>query len=259
MDAIDAGRPQQASPRVVGPAARAGTATRTALAWRHPSLYDLYFRLSPWAAGLRRRELVGVLSALDLLCGGDDHVLEVGCGPGTYTFPIAARCARVLAVDPSPAMMRRARRRSAVDGVANVEVRPGRLPDRLPRGPFDGVVVAGVLDYMDDLQTALTGVAAGLRPGGWAVVTVPLALPSARTSRWRRARRRRAEEIVNAAVAAGLVIRRLESVGVDPWRRTLVVTATVASTASCARCADRPPLAATPCRNGASGRPPREH
>lgn len=47
-------------------------------------------------------------------------VLEVGCGTGRITLPLAARGFEVWGIDPSPAMLERARRR--LDGRANAHL-----------------------------------------------------------------------------------------------------------------------------------------
>ena len=226
---------------------------RHPVAWRYPSLYELYFAVSPLAARLRRRELDAVLGAVDRLVDRSHRVLEVGCGPGTYTLPIAVRCDRLIALDSSEAMLQRLLERAVASGALNVEARWGRVPDQLgDEGAFDGLVAAGVLDYLPDLERALTGLSRSLCSGGWAVFTVPLTRLPARPAALldglalRRSHAWRAEEVVNAAVAAGLVVRGVESVGV--WRRgrTLVVRAVREPTPpSCPRCSEwHAPLAA---------------
>ena len=189
-----------------------------------------------------------MLTASNSLMEATDRVIEIGCGPGTYTMPIAAGCRHLVALDSSPAMLGRLSERIAARGVHNVDVRWGRLPDRLGEGAFDGLLAAGVLDYMADLELALAAVRAAVRPGGWMVLTVPLARSAARPTAAlegvvrRRAYARRADEVVNAAVAAGLELRGMESVGLARRGRTLVVRAVRRpSGGSCPRCSKLPP------------------
>jgi SAM-dependent methyltransferase len=144
----------------------------------HPELYERWFTWNPMQAALRRREQAAVLGAMDGLAQRSDRVLEVGCGTGAYTLELAHRCGRVVAVDASAEMLEYLDRRLRRGGVANVETRAGTLPDRLPADrAYDGVLAVGVLNYLPDLDGALGALTATLRPGGWAVVTVPLRSP----------------------------------------------------------------------------------
>jgi ubiquinone/menaquinone biosynthesis C-methylase UbiE len=64
-------------------------------------------------------------AVIDTLAGafgltGDDVVIDLGCGTGQLTLPIARRVRAVAGVDPEPGMLARARRAAAEQGVANV-------------------------------------------------------------------------------------------------------------------------------------------
>jgi cyclopropane fatty-acyl-phospholipid synthase-like methyltransferase len=87
------------------------------------------------ASGLRDLE-EHVLDGLDVLPGW--RVLEIGCGTGRLVKPLAGRVARVVGVDLSDEMLRRARDYCA--GLPNVELRStdGRL-DFLSDDEFDFV------------------------------------------------------------------------------------------------------------------------
>jgi cyclopropane fatty-acyl-phospholipid synthase-like methyltransferase len=87
------------------------------------------------ASGLRDLE-EHVLDGLDVLPGW--WVLEIGCGTGRLVKPLAGRVARVVGVDLSDEMLRRARDYCA--GLPNVELRStdGRL-DFLSDDEFDFV------------------------------------------------------------------------------------------------------------------------
>lgn len=58
-------------------------------------------------------------------------VLDLGCGPGTLTVPLAARCGRVFAVDPGPDMLDAARHAVQDAGCENVEL-VAALGEQLP-------------------------------------------------------------------------------------------------------------------------------
>ncbi|WP_280336713.1 class I SAM-dependent methyltransferase [Nocardia wallacei] len=61
--------------------------------------------LGMYVTGRRRARTVAELVAV----GGDDHVVDIGCGPGVAVAAAARRGARVTGVDPSPMMLRLAR------------------------------------------------------------------------------------------------------------------------------------------------------
>lgn len=171
-------------------------------------------------AALRRREQAAIVRALDGLAQASDRVLEVGSGTGAHTLGLARRCRAVVAVDASDEMVAYLERRLGREGISNVDARPGTLPDGLPvDGGYDGVLAVGVLNYLPDLEAALRALARTLRPGGWAVVTVPRNSPGGWLYRAGEAltRRRvslRTEAAVRAAaVRAGLEPARLTGAG----------------------------------------------
>ncbi len=54
-------------------------------------------------------------------CGSQDTVLDIGCGPGRITVPMAHRAASVTAMDSSEAMLAQCRANCESAGVANVQ------------------------------------------------------------------------------------------------------------------------------------------
>lgn len=117
---------------------------------------------------LRRRALVH--DALAALPG--ERILDVGCGPGFYVAELLERVGaegHVTGVDPSVPMLSLAGAR--VEGHENVELLEApatALP--FASGSFDAAVSVQVLEYVEDLPSALAELHRVLRPGGRLVV-----------------------------------------------------------------------------------------
>jgi arsenite methyltransferase len=99
-----------------------------------------------------------------------DTVLDIGAGAGTDTL-IASRLVgprgKILAVDITPAMVRRLRELVARHGILNVEVIEGNveaLP--LPDASVDVVTSNGMLNLVPDKRKAFAEIFRVLRPGG---------------------------------------------------------------------------------------------
>ncbi|EEP75158.1 methyltransferase [Micromonospora sp. ATCC 39149] len=97
---------------------------------------------------------------------GLGRLLDVGCGPGTVTVPLAGWFAEAVGVDPDAGMLARARLRAARDGVGNVRWVRARAED-LPAGlgRFRAVVFAQSFHWTvrDSVAATVRGM---LLPGG---------------------------------------------------------------------------------------------
>jgi ubiquinone/menaquinone biosynthesis C-methylase UbiE len=120
-------------------------------------------------------------AVLRLLPATPGDVLDAGMGGGRLCLELERRGWNVAGVDASAAMVALARRRLPNATNRLLEAQLEELP--FPDERFDVVVATGVLEFVDDLETALTEVRRTLRPGGSALVSFPnyRALPS----RWR--------------------------------------------------------------------------
>ncbi|NYH81145.1 ubiquinone/menaquinone biosynthesis C-methylase UbiE [Actinopolyspora biskrensis] len=106
--------------------------------------YDLLVGLSPGYHGALTR------SAARLRCpdgGRGLRLLDAGCGTGASTAALlrVAPHARIVAVDASAAMLRRARRKSWPSTVEFVHASLEELDRAGVRGPFDGVLACYLL------------------------------------------------------------------------------------------------------------------
>lgn len=99
-----------------------------------------------------------------------DTVVDIGCGAGVDSI-LAARkvgpSGRVIGVDLTPEMVKKATDNAAVAGVSNVEFHQGEA-DRLPVGneTVDVVISNGVFNLCLDKPKVLAEVFRVLRPGG---------------------------------------------------------------------------------------------
>lgn len=201
-------------PARVMPAARK-RASQSATAEGHHG-WDEYAPFYDWenARTFGRRD-IAFWQRLVATRGG--RVLELGCGTGRVTIPLArAGAVDVVGIDRSEAMLGRGRRRVRRARLSNVDLIRGdirHLPFR--SGSFDTVVAPyGVLQSLlreRDLTATLAAVAAALPPGGVFGLELVADLPSWKEYRQRvtlRGRRGR----------SGAPITLLESVRQDPDR-----------------------------------------
>jgi len=141
------------------------------------------------------------------------NVLHLGCGQATVE--LAELGALVTAVDPSAEAIEAARARA--ESAAFVQSDPRDLPTELRRRRFHLVYAdIGALDGLADLGAWTAGIAAALRAGGELILydEHPAALCLDAGGHWREdyfgEGLWRLGQIVNAVVAAGLSLRRLE-------------------------------------------------
>lgn len=97
---------------------------------------------------------------------GHGNALEIGCSIGVFTRRLAVRCRHLLAVDIAETALTAARQRNRWQH--NVEFRQMELPDELPPGRFDLIVLSEVGYYwtLPDLDRFLDWLRTGLTPGG---------------------------------------------------------------------------------------------
>lgn len=122
-----------------------------------------------WAGG--ERDLDALLDAVDVQIAPTDTVVEIGCGAGRLTRPIAARAGRAIALDVSPEMLSLAREHNR--GLANVTwiLGDGRSLAGIEDASAEACISYVVFQHVPDPNAILGYVremGRVLRPGGWA-------------------------------------------------------------------------------------------
>ena len=118
--------------------------------------------------------------AIDLHWGGDidslrplagKRALDVGCGAGLLTEPLARLGAEVTGVDAAVSNVEAARSHAAGSGLS-IDYRQGELA-ALGLGEFDLVTSMEVLEHVADKPAFVAGLARHLAPGGLMVLSTP--------------------------------------------------------------------------------------
>lgn len=157
---------------------RCGTVSQPGVP-RGQALIDLYRAMQDGdylreEAG-RRATARRLLDLVERHAPGRGRLLDVGCGHGLLLDEARARGWEVLGLEPS------ASARAHATGPLGLPVRDGTLADLRPETRFDAVVLADVLEHVDDPALELRRCAAALAPGGVACVVTPD--PGSRTAR----------------------------------------------------------------------------
>ncbi len=138
-------------------------------------------------------------------------VADVGTGTGYGIELFGPRASRLIAVDHSEEMLKRARHKADANNLTNVEFRLGNIeaPDLLAQDQVDVISVVQVLHHLADPQTTLQNLVVGLRPGGLLIINDFLEhsetwLRERLQHRWLGFSRRQIEDFL---VASGLQLR----------------------------------------------------
>ncbi|WP_102143446.1 class I SAM-dependent methyltransferase [Mycobacterium hubeiense] len=120
-----------------------------------------FFGLVMLIAGRRKARLAVDVAAVSEA----DHVVDIGCGPGTAAREAARRGARVTGVDPSPAMLRVARAFTRKkDSITWLEGTAESLP--LPDGTATVVWSLATVHHWQDVDKGVAEIRRVLAPGG---------------------------------------------------------------------------------------------
>lgn len=135
---------------------------------------------------VHRREVRAALDLVEAVAAPADRVLDLPCGYGRLSGPLAGRVGAVVAADRSPAMARRVRRRDAARAsgagaggggpprVCVADIRHVPFAD----DAFDGVVVLRLLQHLSEPEVRRSALAEVARVAcRWALVSVYTGAP----------------------------------------------------------------------------------
>ena len=141
------------------------------------------------------------------------RVIDLCCGDGLFTLPMARLAAEVVAIDLDREMLERTRARLDAGGVSNCRVVEGDAYDivELAREPVDMVIMANTFHGVPDKARLGHAIASVLKPGGRFVVVNWHRRPREETTVLGRPRgpktvmRMEPEEVATAVAPAGLL------------------------------------------------------
>jgi len=133
--------------------------------------YDLRFSAeTPSDKRFNEMEMNFILSKLK----PEDEVLDLGCGTGRFTVPMAERVQRVTGLDLCPAMIEKAREKTSQRGL-RVEFKEGDMTNlQFADKSFDVVTSMVALMHipLDQRQAVFSEAARVLKPGGRMIINV---------------------------------------------------------------------------------------
>lgn len=118
------------------------------------------------AERLAERATAGLANENNLLA------IDVACGPGTFTRPLARRVGRAIGADLTPAMVEKGRAEAARDGITNIEFVCADVYSLPFANGAAGIVSCGyAFHHMTDPPRALAVMARVLQMGGRLAIT----------------------------------------------------------------------------------------
>jgi len=136
-----------------------------------PERYEHHKRNPVKYAYVARRNIV-----LNMLNEKMKNVLDIGCGPAVMSQYLAEKgCAKIYGIDVSEKVIEEARARTqGMEGKDKFFFDTGDIEHlNFPDSFFDVIICAGVIEYLLSDDKAVKEMHRVLKPGGFAIITVP--------------------------------------------------------------------------------------
>ena len=131
------------------------------------TFWDRWARFYDLAEWSNRKAYAGAAARAAELVPAGAKVLDCAAGTGAFSLAAAKRAGAVLCTDQSEAMLDRARKKAAKQGLVNISFAQRditALSD--PDGTFDAVIAANVLHLLPQPETAVQELWRVVAPGG---------------------------------------------------------------------------------------------
>ena len=104
-----------------------------------------------------------------------DVAIDMGCGPGVFSFLLADLGLSVVGIDGAPDMVQACEAQREKRGLTNVRFAQGTLPhiDETALDRADLLTCSSVVEYVEELDETLALFARLLKPGGTLVISMP--------------------------------------------------------------------------------------
>lgn len=120
---------------------------------------------------LNRNRLGGIIGMLEY-CGGQPgrhSLLEIGCGIGNVSIPLASLGYRIKAIDIDEASVKETERRNVFD---NLEVRMKSVEEE-DLSLYDVIILSEVMEHVPEADAFFSDIVARMNPKAFLILTVP--------------------------------------------------------------------------------------
>ncbi|HLZ22624.1 MAG TPA: methyltransferase domain-containing protein [Ktedonobacterales bacterium] len=112
---------------------------------------------------------------LDRYAARGGRSIDMGCGPGVFSFYLADKGGTVVGIDGASDMVAACELQRRERGLLNITFLQARLPDvdEPELGEADLIISSSVVEYVEDLDATLALFSRLLRPGGALLISMP--------------------------------------------------------------------------------------